>query len=136
MSSIQTTIAPYDQSVVCKKQLLSEAELDKAIQTAASAQKSWAKVAVEERVAIITKWMGILDAEKEELGKELSVQMGRPAGQCAGEIKGALQRCRFLCKVAKDSLADKPQTETETPNLKLAIRRDPFGVVAIVTPWK
>lgn len=134
-SSIQTTIAPYDQSIVCKKQLLTEAELDKAIQTAAAAQKSWAKTPVDERVAIITKWMGILDSEKEELGKELSAQMGRPVGQCAGEIKGALQRCRYLCKVAKDCLADSPRTETETPNLKLAIRRDPFGVVAIVTPW-
>ena len=84
MSSIQTTIAPYDQSVVCNKQLLSPAELDQAIQAAAAAQKSWAKVSVDERVAIITKWMGILDAEKEELGKELSAQMGRPVGQCAG----------------------------------------------------
>ena len=134
--STQTTIAPFDQSVVCKKQLLSEAELSSAIDAAAKTQKAWAKVPVEDRVAIITKWMEILDAEKQELGKELSAQMGRPVGQCAGEIKGALQRCRYLCKVAKDALADLPRTDTETPNLKLAIRRDPFGVVAIVTPWK
>ncbi|SAM83182.1 related to aldehyde dehydrogenase [Ustilago bromivora] len=133
--AVQTTIAPYDQSVVCEKQLLSRSELDKAIDTAAAAQKSWAKTGVEERVAIIAKWMDILDAEKQELGKELSAQMGRPVGQCAGEIRGALQRCRFLCKVAKDALADKPQTETEAGNLKLSIRRDPLGVVAIVTPW-
>ncbi|SJX62701.1 related to aldehyde dehydrogenase [Sporisorium reilianum f. sp. reilianum] len=135
MASIQTTIAPYDQSVVCEKQLLTAAQLDEAIDAAAAAQKSWAKTAVEERVAIITKWMSILDGEKEQLGKELSEQMGRPVSQCAGEIKGALQRCRYLCKVAKDCLADSPRTDTETPNLKLAIRRDPFGVVAIVTPW-
>ncbi|GAK65167.1 succinate semialdehyde dehydrogenase [Moesziomyces antarcticus] len=134
-SSIQTTIAPYDQSVVCEKQLLSAAELDQAIDAAATAQKSWAKVSVKERVAIITKWMALLDADKEALGKELSEQMGRPASQCAGEIKGALQRCRYLCKVAEECLADSPRTETETPNLKLAIRRDPFGVVGIVTPW-
>ncbi|KIS66233.1 uncharacterized protein UMAG_05970 [Mycosarcoma maydis] len=135
MSSIQTTISPYDQSVVCEKQLLTEAQLGQAIDAAAAAQKSWAKVPVDERVAIITRWMHILDEQKQELGKELSAQMGRPVAQCAGEIKGALQRCRYLCKVANDCLADKPQTETETPNLKLAIRRDAFGVVAIVTPW-
>ena len=82
MSNIQTTIAPYDQSVVCKKQLLSASELDQAIQSAAAAQKAWAKTAVEERVAIITKWMGILDSEKEALGKELSkrLTLARSAG--------------------------------------------------------
>lgn len=134
-SSIQTTIAPYDQSVVCKKQLLTLSELDSAITTAATAQKSWAKTPIADRVAIITKWMAILDAEKDQLGQELSIQMGRPVGQCAGEIKGALQRCRYLCKVAEDCLKYQPRTDTETPNLKLSIRRDPFGVVAIVTPW-
>lgn len=79
--------------------------------------------------------MSILESESASLGKELSEQMGRPISQCAGEIKGALQRCRYLCKVAESALSDKEQKETETPNLKLFIRRDPFGVVAIVTPW-
>ncbi|PWY99161.1 ALDH-like protein [Testicularia cyperi] len=135
MSQIQTTIAPFDQKPVCTKQLLTEQQLDQAISTAAQAQKSWAKLSVSDRVAIITKWMGILEAEKQDLGHELSIQMGRPVSQCAGEINGALQRVRHLCKIANDCLKDSPRTETETPNLKLSIRRDPFGVVAIVTPW-
>lgn len=59
----------------------------------------------------------------------------RPIAQCGGEINGMLQRARHLNKIAPDCLKESPRTETETPNLKLSIRRIPVGVVALISPW-
>ena len=48
----QTTITPHNQQPLVTRTYPSEAELDAAIRSAADAQKSWAKVPLEERIAI------------------------------------------------------------------------------------
>jgi acyl-CoA reductase-like NAD-dependent aldehyde dehydrogenase len=60
----------------------------------------------------------------------------RPISQTPGEIAGAISRCRHLIDIAKESLADVPQTGTDTEALRRYIRREPIGVVAVVAPWK
>jgi len=55
--NIQTTISPYTQQPVCTRPLLSETELDTAINEAVKAQKSWRKVPLDERIAIAKKWL-------------------------------------------------------------------------------
>ena len=61
--------------------------------------------------------------------------MGRPISQGAGELRGTLQRARYLIKVAPESLKESAALPTETPNVQLTIRRDPIGVVGIISPW-
>ncbi|EPQ31370.1 uncharacterized protein PFL1_00705 [Pseudozyma flocculosa PF-1] len=135
MSQKQTTLAPFDQRPVVERQTLSASDLDAVIATAAAAQKSWATTPLDARIAIFKKWMAEFESHKDELCAELSQHMGRPLAQCPGEIGGTLQRARHLCKIAPDCLREQPRTDTETPGLRLAIRRVPLGVVAIVSPW-
>lgn len=73
---------------------------------------------------------------KDVLAEEITLQMGRPISQTPGEITGTLGRAKHLISIARESLADIPQTETDTDALKRTIRREPLGVVAIVAPWK
>ena len=55
--NLQTTISPYTQQPVCTRPLLSETELDTVIAEALKAQKSWKKVALDERIAVAEKWL-------------------------------------------------------------------------------
>ncbi|KAN0061268.1 hypothetical protein ACQY0O_006114 [Thecaphora frezii] len=135
MSQTQTTLAPLDQRPIVVRQTLSADQLDAVLQTAVEAQKSWAATPLEQRIAIFNKWMTEFENNTDVLAKELSEQMGRPATQCPGEVRGTLQRARHLCKIAPNCLKEQPRTDTETPGLKLSIRRVPLGVVAIVSPW-
>jgi acyl-CoA reductase-like NAD-dependent aldehyde dehydrogenase len=135
MTALQTTISPYDQRAVTTRNTLSSSDLDSVIKTAVAAQKKWATVSVSERCALVTKWMAEFERQKEAICKDLSAEMGRPLSQCGGEVNGMLQRARHLNKIAPECLKESPRTETETPNLRLSIRRIPVGVVALISPW-
>lgn len=55
--NIQTTTGPYTQEPVCTRPLLARDELDAVVAEAVKAQKSWRKVALDERIAIAERWM-------------------------------------------------------------------------------
>jgi acyl-CoA reductase-like NAD-dependent aldehyde dehydrogenase len=135
MSTLQTTISPYDQKAVTTRNTLSSEDLGSVIKTAVASQKQWAAVSVSDRCALATKWMAEFESHKEGICKDLSAEMGRPISQCGGEVNGMLQRARHLTKIAPECLKETPRTETETPNLRLSVRRIPVGVVALISPW-
>ncbi|KLT39977.1 aldehyde dehydrogenase [Cutaneotrichosporon oleaginosum] len=133
--NIQTTISPFTQEPVCTRPLLSSTQLDAVVAQAVKAQKGWRKVPLEERVAIAERWMAEFEKNTDLLAEDIALQMGRPVGQCKGEINGTLYRARHLVKIAKEALAPIPQTETDDEANKRYIIRQPLGVVVAITPW-
>lgn len=57
MAEIQTTITPHSQQPLVSRTYPTEAELDATIERAASAQKQWAKVPLQERIQVGRKFM-------------------------------------------------------------------------------
>ncbi|KAI5449026.1 hypothetical protein NCC49_005676 [Naganishia albida] len=135
LPQIQTTISPNDQQPVLTRPLLTDDQLDHVIAESVRAYKGWRKVPLDERLAIAEKWIVEFEKMKDVLAEEITLQMGRPISQAPGEITGTLGRARHLIDIARDSLKEIPQTETDTEALKRVIRREPLGVVAIVAPW-
>ncbi|KAF7973825.1 hypothetical protein HWV62_14214 [Athelia sp. TMB] len=131
----QTTITPHSQQPFITKTYPSEPALDGIIQKAATAQKAWARVPVHERVAIGRKFMDEFKKMSDEIPMELTLQMGRPISQGAGEINGFLGRADYLLSIAESSLADVPLTNTDKPGFKRYIKRAPLGVVLVIAPW-
>lgn len=60
----QTTIIPHSQQPLVTRTYPSDAELDAVIQTAADAQKSWAKVSLKERIAVGYKFIASVYLEE------------------------------------------------------------------------
>jgi acyl-CoA reductase-like NAD-dependent aldehyde dehydrogenase len=52
MATSQTTLSPHTQQPLVTRTYPSPAELDAAIAAAADAQKAWARVPLEERIAV------------------------------------------------------------------------------------
>lgn len=55
--NIQTTIGPYNQEPVCTRPLLTNDQLDAVVAQAVKAQKGWRKTPLDERIAIVERWM-------------------------------------------------------------------------------
>lgn len=153
LPQIQTTISPIDQQPVLTRPLLTDDQLDHVIAESVRAYKAWRKVSLDDRIQIAEEWMVRAQTDlmlpllipcrqtefekmKDVLAEEITLQMGRPISQTPGEITGTLGRAKHLISIARESLADIPQTDTDTDALKRTIRREPLGVVAIVAPWK
>src|SRR4030095_17213825 len=103
----QRTITPVDGSVYVERELAAEETIEKALATAVRAQTDWKGCPVLERVKIVRRMVEWCVARAEELGAELSWQMGRPLAQSPNEIRrGFQERALYLCGIAEEALAD------------------------------
>lgn len=94
-----------------------------------------AKVSLDERISIINKFLDLFEQHKDEYAKQLTEEMGRPIRFSAGEMKGFMERARFMVSIAQDRLKDVLLTETDKEGFKRWIRREPMGVCALISAW-
>jgi acyl-CoA reductase-like NAD-dependent aldehyde dehydrogenase len=132
--STQKTISPIDGSVYVERALADESAIETALTKATSAQKEWRKSTLAERETICRKTVEYFLNNADEIGLELTWQMGRPIRYTANEIrKGFQERAKYMISVAGKALADVEVEEID--GFKRFIRRDPLGVVFVVAPW-
>ncbi|TRM57508.1 Aldehyde/histidinol dehydrogenase [Schizophyllum amplum] len=134
----QTTISPATQQPVYTRDYPSPAAVTTTLDSAASAASRWAAVPLAQRQAAMDRFLAVFEAaDKDELARELTAQMGRPLKQNAGEFNGFLGRARYLASVAAECLADMPIDEAQGNGftLKRRIKKVPLGVVLLIAPW-
>lgn len=109
------------------------ADVDTAVAAAAEAQPKWWAAGIQRRhdalMAIGTELM----ARSAEIGALLSREEGKPLAEGKGEVYRAGQFFTWFAAEALRNQGD--QAESVRPGVEIEIRREPVGVVAIVTPW-
>ncbi|MEL0165485.1 MAG: aldehyde dehydrogenase family protein, partial [Alphaproteobacteria bacterium] len=111
----------------------SRRQLNDALDAAASAQKQWAKTGLEARQTILMNIGNELMARREELGQLLSREEGKPLAEGMGEIYRAGQ---FFTYYAAETLRQIGDTaDSVRAGIEIDVRREPVGVVAIISPW-
>ncbi|HZI30439.1 MAG TPA: aldehyde dehydrogenase family protein [Gemmatimonadaceae bacterium] len=128
------TVTPIDGSVVVERPLASDAEVDATLARAVEAQRLWHDVPAAERAAICTRAVEWCVARADELGAELTSQMGRPIAHSPFELRrGFQERGRYMSEIAASALAD---IEVErSQDFHRFIRREPLGAVLLLAPW-
>lgn len=131
---MQRTISPIDDSVYLERELSSTISIERALLSATKSQKDWKNTPVSERKAICEKALAYFLKHAEEIGMELTWQMGRPIRYTPNEIKkGFADRARYMIDIAEEALAD-IEVEPMDGFLRF-IRREPVGVVFVIAPW-
>ncbi|MGB2294907.1 MAG: aldehyde dehydrogenase family protein [Candidatus Puniceispirillum sp.] len=111
----------------------SQAQLDKAFEAAEAAQKIWANTGLEARQTALMNIGNELMERSTELGTLLSREEGKPLAEGKGEIYRAGQ---FFTYYAAETLRQIGDTaDSVRPNIEIDVRREPVGVVAIISPW-
>jgi acyl-CoA reductase-like NAD-dependent aldehyde dehydrogenase len=126
-------VTPVDGSVYVERPLAGDAEVAEALARARSAQAAWRHTPLTERQALLTEAVDAFVAKGPEIAEEIAWQMGRPVGQCPGEVGGFEERARHMIAIAPEALAD-VAVEPKAGFTRF-IRRDPLGVVFVVAPW-
>lgn len=134
MANNYQTISPIDGSVYAERVLASDREIEQTLQRGTAAKRSWQETSISERAAICRKAVQYLVERADEIGTELSWQMGRPIRYTPFEIKkGFRERAEYMVTVAETALADLPAEEM--PGFRRYIRRVPLGLVLVLAPW-
>lgn len=131
---VQRTISPVDGSVIVERELATPAQVDAVLDRATAAQRSWRRAPLAERVAVVDRLVPWMVDRADDIGRDLTRQMGRPIAHSPFEIsRGFAERATWLAGAAGEALAD-----TELPptaGFRRFIRHDPVGVVLVVAPW-
>jgi acyl-CoA reductase-like NAD-dependent aldehyde dehydrogenase len=127
------TLSPVDGRVYVERPMTPRAEVDAVVARAASAARSWRKVPLERRQQLVAALIDAVSARAPELATELTWQMGRPISQTPGEIKGFADRGHTMIRLATEGLADVVPPGKD--GFKRFIRREPLGVVLVLSPW-
>lgn len=108
-------------------------QLDMAIDAACEAQRIWGQTGLEARYNALMAIGQEMIARSAELGELLSREEGKPRAEGAGEVYRAGQ---FFTYYAAETLRQIGDTADSTrPNIEIDVRREPVGVVAIISPW-
>ncbi|TGG90773.1 aldehyde dehydrogenase family protein [Natronospirillum operosum] len=132
MTKMIQCISPVDGRVYAERPALSFEAANQAALDARAAQKDWAALPLQERIATVLAGVEKLQAMNPTLVEELAWQMGRPT-RYGGEMGGVIERAEYMAGIAEQALA--PTIVEQSPQFKRHIAREPVGVVFIIAPW-
>ena len=93
----------------------------------------WAKLPVQKRVDCIQRFYDLLLAEKDDLAKTLTAEVGKPLKESYNELNGARARMKYFIDNSVKWLSEEWMvTEGAT---KEKIVYEPFGVIANISAW-
>jgi acyl-CoA reductase-like NAD-dependent aldehyde dehydrogenase len=127
------TISPIDNSVYVERPLATAAEVDRSLDAARRAQAQWRSVPVTERAAVLNRFCDRFESQRDAIALELTWQMGRPIRYAPNEVRGTLERARYMIGIAPQALADIDAGPKES--FTRFVRREPLGVVLAVAAW-
>lgn len=111
----------------------SAADIDRAVAAAREAQPKWWAAGIQRRHDALMQIGTELMARSAEIGALLSREEGKPLAEGKGEVYRA---GLFFAWFAAEALRlQGDQAESVRPGIEIEVRREPVGVVAIVTPW-
>jgi succinate-semialdehyde dehydrogenase/glutarate-semialdehyde dehydrogenase len=109
------------------------AETRRAIEAAAAALPSWARLTAKERGAILRRWYDLMMANQDDLAVIMTAEQGKPLAESKGEIAYAAAFVDWFAEEGKRLYGD--VIPTHQADKRLLVLRQPIGVVAAITPW-
>jgi len=127
------TISPVDGRVYAERAAATAAAIDAALQQARAAQPAWRAAPLAARAAILERFCQEFERRATAIASGLTWQMGRPIRFAPSEVRGTLERARYMIGIAARALADvDPGAKA---GFRRFIRREPLGVVFTVAAW-
>ena len=126
------TTNPATGEVLKTFEPLSAAKIEEKIQLATSTFRSYRKTSFAERARMMVRAAEILEKEKEECGRLMTLEMGKPLRAAVAEAAKCATGCRYYAENAERFLADEV---VETGAKRTFIRYLPLGPILAIMPW-
>jgi succinate-semialdehyde dehydrogenase / glutarate-semialdehyde dehydrogenase len=107
-------------------------EIEQKLQTAADTFKLYRLTSLDDRARMMLRATEILEGEKHELARLMTIEMGKPIKSAVGEAEKCAWVCRYYAQNAHEYLDD---IVVVTNAKKSFVRFEPLGPVLAVMPW-
>lgn len=126
-------INPATEAVISRTPKATNADVDKAVQAAAKAQKAWELTPNIERGKIVRKLGDVLAARRETFIDLLQEEQGKDYELAGGEVDLAIDYFHYMSEWARRIEGD--VVPSDRANENILIYKKPIGVVAGINPW-
>lgn len=126
-------IDPATEDVVAGVPSANAADVDAALASSRRAQKEWARSGSVARGAHLRELADLIHANAGRLAELISLEMGKPASEAAGELEFAEGLVRYSAEW--DRRLEGEVLPGETGGESVHLLRAPLGVVAAICPW-
>jgi 1-pyrroline dehydrogenase len=126
-------VNPATGEVIAETPAGSEADVDRAVLAAEAAFPRWADALPRDRARALLRIADVIDANRDELGRIESLNVGKPLRFATGEMATCSDNLRFFAGAARN-LSGVPAGEYAR-GLTSMVRREPIGVIGQIAPW-
>ena len=128
---------PYDGTLVGTVPDATKEDVDKAVDIAAAAQKEWKKVSVYKRVELVKKFLQLVEQNREDLARTLSLESGKNITEVGMEMNNIFTAWNAFSEKIKHLYGTVIPNGLEFGHDKNMVmtRREPIGVVACIIPF-
>jgi aldehyde dehydrogenase (NAD+) len=108
-------------------------QIQDAVSKARKAQPAWAALSVAERIGHLRSFVAAALERKEDLARMMSLETGRPIATSRGNFDSGIEHIEGYITIAEQAL--KPEVVHEDEGSKHTLYREPWGVLACISPW-
>ncbi len=126
------TINPATEEILAEYPAMTPADIEELLQSSNHAAEQWKDTTVSSRRAAMIRLAELLREQKEEHGKTISLEMGKPFKEAVAEV----DKCAWVCEYYAEHAEEFLQEETvDIDGMTGLVTFEPLGVVLGVMPW-
>ena len=126
-------INPATEEIIGKASKANSKDIQRALKSAQKGLEIWRNTSPWERSKVIRKISELMRKKVDTLSKWLTLEVGKPLTEGAGEVGGAADIFEWNSEETKRIFGEINQSRF--PNTKIHVIYQPVGVVAALVPW-
>ncbi|WP_322500574.1 NADP-dependent succinic semialdehyde dehydrogenase [Streptomyces rochei] len=132
------TVNPANGETLRTYEAMGEEEIERRLQLAEATFRTYRTTAFDERARLMHRAADLLEADREEIGKVITTEIGKPVKQARAEAAKCAKAMRWYADHAAELLADEEPAEADVKDSgasRALVRYRPLGPVLAVMPW-
>jgi|SRR5690625_993147 len=108
-------------------------EVEQAIMRGYNYFQQWKRINAHERSRLLKKWSELIQKQKDEIAKVMTLENGKPLQESLGEVDYATSYIDWYAEEAKRIYGRTIPANSEEK--RIVVSKHPIGLVAAITPW-
>ncbi|MEU6668532.1 NADP-dependent succinic semialdehyde dehydrogenase [Streptomyces sp. NPDC046727] len=132
------TVNPANGETLKTYEPMGEEELERRLQLAEATFRTYRTTSFADRAQLLNKAADLLDEDRQEIGRVMTTEMGKPVKQARAEAAKCAKAMRWYAANAERLLADEEPDESDVRDSgasRVRVSYRPLGPVLAVMPW-
>jgi len=126
------SINPATEEIIKNYELMNDEQISQILHHSYRAYENWRNTSLDQRIELFRQLGETLRSKKEEYGRLMTREMGKPISQAIAEV----EKCAWTCDVYADNVKEWLKEElVEADGKEHRVIYQPLGVILSVMPW-